>query len=73
MEEISIRSLAKMLIEMYPEKKLNLEYKLPENQSSAYCNYQRVRLDTRKIEKIGWQPIVSLREGLKRTVKSFAE
>lgn len=51
MEEISIRSLAKMLIEMYPEKKLNLEYKLPENQSSAYCNYQRVRLDTRKNRK----------------------
>lgn len=70
-EEISIRSLAEMLIEMYPEKKLNLEYKLSENQSSAYCNYQRVRLDTRKIENIGWLPTVSLREGLKRTVKSF--
>lgn len=70
-EEISIRSLAEMLIKVFPDKNLRLEYKLPEVQSSVYCNYQRVRLDTRKIESIGWLPTISLKEGFERTIRSF--
>lgn len=70
-EEISIRSLAEMLIEVCPEKSLLLEYKMPEKQSTAYCNYQRVQLDTRRIENLAWLPVISLEEGLKRTIKSF--
>lgn len=70
-EEISIRSLAEILIKEFPEKNLHLEYELPEVQSSVYCNYQRVRLDTRKIESIGWLPTISLKEGLERTIRSF--
>jgi nucleoside-diphosphate-sugar epimerase len=70
-EEISIRSLAEMLIKVHPEKNLQLKFQMSEVQSAAYCNYQRVKLDTRKTESLAWMPVISLEEGIIRTIKSF--
>lgn len=70
-EEISIRQLAETIVSSVPEKALQVEYQIPEGQSAAYCNYKRVKLDTQKLEKLGWKPSVSLKEGIMRTIKSF--
>lgn len=72
-EEISIRDLAEMLTRVCPEKRLEVEYHIPEGQQTAYCNYKRVGLDTTKIEAIGWKPATPLKEGIIRTIKSFEE
>lgn len=38
----------------------------------GYCNYPRVALDNHKLETLGYKPLVSLKEGLKRTIYSFS-
>lgn len=70
-EETSIRTLAEMLVGLYPEKHLKVVFQIPEVRSTAYCNYKRVKLDVRKIETLGWQPLIGLKEGIIRTIESF--
>lgn len=65
-EEVSIRDLAEILIQMSPNRNLRVEYDIPRSQSSLYCNYKRVGLDTSKLESLGWQPKISLKEGLNK-------
>lgn len=69
-EEISIRDLAQMLISLRKDKDLKVIFNIPES-NSGYCNYKRVGLNTNKLEKLGWQPKVSLKEGCQRTIQSF--
>lgn len=38
--------------------------------TSGYCRYPRVALDNSKIHALGFRPSVSLREGIRRTLKS---
>lgn len=70
-EEINIRQLAELLLTSVPEKNLRIEFQTPEGQPAAYCNYERVKMNTRKIENLGWKPAISLKEGVMRTIKSF--
>lgn len=70
-EEISIRNLAEMIMLLQPVRNLKVVYQIPEVQSAVYCNYQRVKLDVKKLENIGWYPLVGLQEGLQRTLNSF--
>jgi len=70
--EISIKDLAKVLKESYPErvKKINILEKssnnlyLPSQIKRSYPNIE-------KIAKLGWQPSISIKNGFERTVNSF--
>lgn len=72
--EISIRDLADMLVDAFPEKKLKVEIDDVAEQKgyiqSAVSSYSP---DTTKLRNLGWQPRHSLREGFLRTIKSFSE
>lgn len=70
-EEISIAELAKKMVALFPEKKLEIRYDIPKGASGAYASFHRVALDTRKLEGLGWQKRVSLTQGIKNTVESF--
>lgn len=69
-EEISIRDLAQMLVSLRKDKDLKVVFNIPDT-NIGYCNYKRVGLNTNKLEKLGWQPNVSLKEGCQRTIQSF--
>ncbi len=69
-EPTPIRDVAKMLAEMFPERNIKVIFEI-EGDTSGYCNYARVGLDTTKLESLGWKPEVKLAEGLKKTVLSF--
>lgn len=69
-EEIAIRDLAQMLVSLRKDKSLRIVFNIPDS-NTGYCNYKRVGLCTKKIEKLGWQPKVGLEEGCKRTINSF--
>ena len=71
-EEISIRDLAQMLVSLRKDKELKVIFNIP-NTNTGYCNYKRVGLNTDKLEKLGWKPIVDLKEGCEKTIKSFIE
>ncbi|MDR0560143.1 MAG: NAD-dependent epimerase/dehydratase family protein [Prevotellaceae bacterium] len=69
-EEISINDLAALMITLRPEKKLKIKYEIPKKME-GYLNYRRTPLNTDKIERLGWQPTISLKEGIERTLNSF--
>lgn len=69
-----IRDVAKMLVESYPEKNLKLEFSNPSDEvKKGYVSYKIVKLDTSKLENLGWSPKIKLEEGLVRTVSYFEE
>ena len=60
-----------MLTGLYPERGRKVVFDIPETMSAGYSKMGRTRLNTGKLEKMGWTCKVPLKEGLKRTVKSF--
>lgn len=69
-EEISIRDLAYSLKEWYKEKNIDVIFEIQEN-NNQYVKFKRTRLNTQKLENIGWTPIISLKDGIDKTVKFF--
>lgn len=70
-EEIKIKDLAKKLVDLFPEKKITVEFQTTNDNS--YTNYKRIGLDTRKLKQLGWTPTIDLEIGLVRTVESFQQ
>jgi nucleoside-diphosphate-sugar epimerase len=63
-EEICIKDLAELIATL---SKTKVQYDIKDN-TGAYCNYQRVGLDTSKIEGLGWEPKVKLCDGIVYTL-----
>lgn len=72
-EPYQIREVAEKLVELYPEKKLKVEFADHNNVvlKGGYNKIPLVQLDTGKLESVGWYPKVKLLDGLKRTVDYF--
>lgn len=71
--EKTIYELAKMLVDLRPEKHLkvvrNLELK--SEASKMKSNIKKAYPDCSRIEEMGWIPCVSVKEGFERTIKSL--
>lgn len=68
-EPMKIRDVAKNLADI-AKGNIKIIYK-QDNDTSGYCKYTRVGLDTTNIRKLGWKPHIQLLDGLKRTYDSF--
>lgn len=71
--QITIRGLAELLVELFPEKKLKIAYA---NHDAVYLENPYKKQSTISVDKLkslGWRPQVSLKEGFQRTVDSFEE
>jgi nucleoside-diphosphate-sugar epimerase len=71
--EISISDLANLMIELFPEKKLKVVKNIDESQYLRIMTPSRGCANTDKLLALGWKPYITLKEGFKRTVKSFME
>ena len=69
-EEIEIRDLAKLIAKKI-NKKVIFEIQTKDINNKGYLQIPRVKLDTSKLENLGWQPKISLNEGIDRTYNSF--
>ncbi len=72
--EISIRNLAEMLVNMYPEKKLKLRIEILQGDlvtDKMKSTTLRAIPSIEKINSLGWYPKISVAEGFRRTVDSF--
>ena len=69
-EEISIKKLSELFVELFPEKNIKIEYVIP-TLNDVYTNYKRNGLDNKKIYSLGWKIKIKLKEGIKKTVLSF--
>lgn len=71
-EEISIINLAYTLIDLYPEYKLRvIAESSKKNSGYIESKVQKILPDIKKVQKIGWEPKISLIEGFRRTIISF--
>ena len=70
-EEITIKDLAYFLKDWYANKKIDVVFNIQEN-NNQYVKFKRTKLNTKKIENIGWKPVINLKNGIDKTVKFFS-
>ena len=69
-EPTPIKDVAQKLVELFPDEGRQVIFEIARD-TSGYCAYKRVGLDTSKLEALNWKVKVSLEEGMKNTVLSF--
>lgn len=71
-EEYSILELAKIMVSLYPEKKLKVVKRLShENNSYLKSTLTRNSSNIDKMNRLNWKPVVSVDDGFKRTIQSY--
>lgn len=71
---ISIRNLAKMLVNLFPEKHLKCVFDIDENDmrtGKMKSPLTRSVPNTAKLKALCWNPSVTIEEGFKRTIENF--
>lgn len=67
---VTIKELADLLTQtVFPERNLSVIVKKPTAGKAAY----KIRINTEKLENLGWSPEISLKEGFSRLVRSVEE
>lgn len=69
-EEITIKDLAELCKNLFPERKLEVKYSIS-NDNKGYTNYKRVGLDNSKLYELGWKIKINLEKGIVKTIKGF--
>ena len=70
----SIRQLAEVLVNIYPDKNLKLVFDIPKEKQKGAASFSRGILSTDKIrEELGWYPKYSIEDGFRRTVEHLEE
>lgn len=69
-EPLPIRDVARIICESQTHYDIRVVFS-GQQPTTGYCKYKRVALDNSRIAALGFTPIVSLREGIKRTLESF--
>lgn len=70
--KVSIRELAEIMVNIYPERGLKLVFDIPEGGTKGTAPYTLGILNSEKLRKIGWKPKYSVQEGFKRTLEYLA-
>lgn len=66
-----ICEVAQLMVGVYPEKQLKVVFDIHESAGEGYSKMGRVRLNTFKLEEMGWTCQIDLATGIKRTIDYF--
>ena len=66
--KITIKGLAELLVNLYPERGLKVEMKI-DNDQKGCAPFKLGIINSDKLKKLGWCPKISLEYGFKRTVE----
>ena len=67
--KVSIRELAEILVDIYPERGLKLVFDIPEGGTKGTAPYTLGILSSEKLRALGWEPKYSVKDGFARTLK----
>ena len=67
--KVSIRELAEIMVDIYPERGLKLVFDIPEGGTKGTAPYTLGILSSEKLRAIGWNPRYSVKEGFARTLE----
>lgn len=70
-ESITILNLAKLLVKLYPEKKLHVTFKKREAEGYIRSGEKGNIYSVKKLQDLGWEKHYSIEEGFKKTVDSY--
>lgn len=71
---VTIKEMAQCVCDIYPEQGIKVEFDMPEDLASFGYNPEMViRLDTSKLEKLGWKAEVDLKNMFIRMIESFKQ
>lgn len=69
-EEITVKDLA-FLIASISDQNIGVTFKdITKEEQKGYLDIARVKLNTSKLEQLGWKPLVGLKEGIEKTLHS---
>lgn len=69
---ITIRDLAKTIVSIYPEKKLELVFDIPDPSVVSWASPSKSGvLDCERLRGVGWNADVSIFEGFRRTIENY--
>lgn len=72
LEPVPIKEVANLIKKSFPERVKNIVYNVDNSyKKHGYSNIKATKLNTKKLEELGWYPKVPLVEGIKRTILSF--
>lgn len=66
--KVSIRELAQLLLDLNPDKKLKLDFNIPQNATTGCAPFTKGILSSESLRQLGWKPENSINEGFKRTL-----
>lgn len=70
--ELSVAELARLLVEIFPEKRLSIEHRCSnENNSYIPSAISRLIPDVQRLQALGWKADVAPSEGFKRMIKAY--
>lgn len=70
---ISIKNMAQLLINKYPDADINIEYELADAQKLGYNPEVKIELDTSRLQALGWKAEVGLADMFDRMIQSMIE
>ncbi len=69
---VSVRKLAEILVNIYPEKHLQVIFKISKSEASKMQSPIQVNIpNTAKLEALGWNPVVSIEEGFRNVINNI--
>ena len=68
---ISIRDLANIVVQLYPEKQLNAVFGASQPGTYLASSFNVLCPNIEKISRLGWKPKTGVAEGFRRTIDSF--
>ena len=69
--EIAIRQLAKLILNMYPEKVPEIEFNNISQNGYIKSDIDRILPDVSRLKSLGWSPKYDLKSGFYRTIESY--
>ena len=71
--KVTIRELAEIMVQIYPERGLKLVFDIPEGGTKGTAPFTAGILSSEKIRQIGWNPRYGVKEGFARTLRYLEE
>lgn len=72
-EPYEIKDVAQMIVDTNKNKNLKVEFNITNDEKviKGYNKIPVIPMSTKKIEELGWKPVIKLRDGLNRTINYF--
>lgn len=72
-DTLSIREIAEMVADRIAEGRIALTFDIPETNAYGYAPATRLKMDSRKLQALGWQPETGLEAAYRRLIDSFKQ